>query len=227
MGYCAKCGQEIQGDMKFCKACGAPISTPDSKTEQQVMASSNSPKSHGGKVAMAIMAVIVVIAVIAAVNLVPKIKNQIELSKVPDYERPLKIQADAINDHDFEEYLEAYSDETEQLYEATYLEQMQKDVDSIESMEYEIIETYDCNPEEIGYCEEYFEDNGFSNVSIEEEKILTVKISCKYTDDSMNDYWTDDDPIYGYAVIKIDGKWYTLSDLAEVCTYNSFDWEDD
>lgn len=163
--YCAKCGKEITGNDKFCRGCGAPVSAPPAGAGQPVMMQTNPAKAprkkHTGKI---ILAVVAVLLVLSAVVVVPKVKRKIELAKVPAYERPLKIQADAMNEDDYDYYWNAYPKQYHKAYEdgeadiqsGRTEERMKEQFDAVENVKYKVLEVED-DDDSIEGMEEYFE----------------------------------------------------------------------
>jgi hypothetical protein len=67
MPYCAKCGKELKEGVKFCPACGAPISpkvltkAPETAKKEAAPA----PKRSGAVVAIVVVIIVAVVAVVA------------------------------------------------------------------------------------------------------------------------------------------------------------------
>lgn len=223
--YCEKCGTEITDNTKFCKTCGAPVSAPQPQTPVE-----KAPrKKHTGKI---ILAVVAVLLVLSAVVVVPKVKRKIELAKVPAYERPLKIQADAMNEDDYDyywdaypkQYVKAYKDGEADIQSGRTEERMKEQFDAVENVKYKVLEVED-DDDSIEGMEEYFEKKGWPKMKIKSMKRLYIDISCQYSDDIMDIEWAGKKDRFtdGYYVIKVGNKWYSLDGLDMNCA-SGLDW---
>lgn len=203
--YCAKCGQEIQEDVKFCKACGASVETVEvekatKKAEAQTAVPTGQPKkvNISSKKKMGIIAA--ALAIVIAV-LVPVFKNM----SVPRYERPLKAQVDGINKNQIDKYLDSYTERGKTMKDEYAIK---NEIEAIDDVSYEIIRVDDRSLKESQVKDEIIGYGGELE-DVEAVKLITANVSYqrKGTYGSVSKKATTVE----FWVLEVGGKWYADS----------------
>lgn len=207
--YCAKCGVQIAGNSKFCRACGEPTNYTESEVPQSV----KMPKPDKKGMIRIIVCAAIVLVIAGVIFLIPRIKEQIELAKLPAYERPLRIQADAINDDDFDRFWKTYSGTIEKVYKRDYWDKMSQGFKDIEFVVYKV-EKVEKDDSDSLY--EFLDAIECSRSEIEDAKTIWIDVTMRFADDYEDDELagkTETVNDWTYTVVKINGKWYAMSDL--------------
>ncbi len=182
MRFCAKCGAQIQENVKFCPKCGAKI--PERKKEvayaDKQRVSVKRKKSKLG--VLAVVALIIILGVGVAV-----IKTKPFSGGIPEYEQPIKEYVEAVNNDDEELLEDAIVDGYWMNYQPNFYEygkeNLQYSVKSVENIDFDEYED-----------EAYY----FRNNEITDGKLLTIDF--KDSDGDLGEWKV--------CVFKTNGKWY-------------------
>lgn len=202
--YCAKCGQEIQGDVKFCKACGASVEmTEAEQSDGQTVASAVQPKKVNVNSKKKIGIIAAVLFIVIAV-LVPVFKNM----SVPGYERPLKAQVDGINKNQIDRYLDSYTERGKKMKDEYAIK---NEIEAIDDVSYEIVGVDDRSLNESQVKDEIIGYGGELE-DVEAVKLITANVSYqrKGTYGSVSKKVTTVE----VWVLEVGGKWYADSGVA-------------
>lgn len=161
MRFCAKCGAQIQENVKFCPKCGAKI--PEQKKEvayaDKQRVSVKRKKSKLG--VLAVIALIIILGVGVAV-----IKTKPFSGGIPEYEQPIKEYVEAVNNDDEKLLEDAIVDGYWMNYQPNFYEygkeNLQYSVKSVENIDLDEYED-----------EAYY----FRNNEITDGKLLTIKVT--------------------------------------------------
>lgn len=107
MGYCNKCGAEVDENNKFCQQCGAPTSVANEKIT----------KTTVGKLFIGIIAILIVVIIIMGIIIFTN--NNKEDSKSNDIETTETSHEDSTTENLTESSSTTYDDSTEEVVEYT------------------------------------------------------------------------------------------------------------
>lgn len=206
--FCSKCGEKLGDNEKFCHKCGEPVYKKDHGTTRERDGNFSEKRSKKLSVKRPYLLAAAVVCVIC-------IFFCIRFAGNGNYERPIKLVAEGVEQQDIHKIMSAiFPEEVEEqwgidmdgvvdMMEEYVLDKFVEEFgDGADlSMDYQIKEKNSCSKEEIAEMEEDYNDAFRTDVEVKDAKKLVVKT--KVSANGEKEESTEE-----ITVIKIGRKWY-------------------
>ncbi len=196
MKFCAKCGQQMEDNLKFCPACGAE---QNSSAELDPVTAVKDSFSKNKKLIAKIG--IIALAAIIVVILLVKIFT-------PGYKKAADKYLDAFADLKVTKMMDMLPEFVFNDYDKDQLRDIKQEIeDEMEDefkdikISFTITDTEKMDKDAIENIEERADNRYDETIKVKKGYYVTAKMTAKHDGEKMSDY-------YGFQVIKIGSKWY-------------------